>query len=300
MTNAASDRMRRPPKTVAAIHDLSSFGRCALSVIMPSLSAMGAQVVPVPTALLSTHTGGFENMYFLDLSRSMEPIADHFDELGLTFDSIYTGFLGSAEQIDIVSDFIKRFSRRDTVVMVDPVMGDDGELYSTYTDEMRDRMSELCKLADIITPNLTEACFLAGIDYTDTEAMDEQEAKAFADGLSRSLLTLGCKKIVITGVAHSHTKFGTYGYDAEKRSCGYMYSVDRVRRSYPGTGDLFSSVLLGGVLRGYEFDNVLRFASDYVRRVMDRSSKIDSPPTPVRNGVAFEYFMGELAEYSGD
>ena len=137
------------PKTVAAIHDLSCFGRCALTVVIPALSAMGIQVIPIPTALLSTHTGGFTDMYFEDLTDAMKPIARHFEELGLKFDAIYTGFLGSAKQIDIVSNFIRRFSDENTVVLVDPVMGDDGELYSTYTDEMRDRMYELCELADI-------------------------------------------------------------------------------------------------------------------------------------------------------
>ena len=285
-----------PPKTVAAIHDLSCFGRCALTVIIPSLSSMGHQVVPVPTALLSTHTGGFENMYFKDLTRSMEPIAEHFEELGLKFDAIYTGFLGSAAQIDVVSDFIKRFSGEDTVVLVDPVMGDDGKLYSTYTDDMKNRMYELCTLADIITPNLTEACFLSGVDYPDAALADGESADRFVSDIAEKLSALGCAKTVITGIEYGDKMFGTYGVDNGKDGKGYMYSVRRVSRSYPGTGDLFASVLLGSVLCEKDFDESLRFASEHVRQVMEHSSLID---TPERNGVAFERYLYELSQYAG-
>lgn len=281
----------KAPKTVAAIHDLSCFGRCALSVVMPALSAMGIQVVPIPTALLSTHTGGFTDMYFNDLTSSMTPIAKHFETLGITFDAIYTGFLGSADQIDVVSGFIKRFSREDTVVLVDPVMGDDGELYSTYTDEMRDRMYELCELADVITPNLTEACFLAGAKYAETGEYSELQAHYYASKLA-DRLWFSDKKIIITGVAHSGDMFGTYANVGDD-SDGYMYSVKRVMRSYPGTGDLFASVLLGCMLCGMDVKESMIFASEHIREVMEYSSKID---TPVRNGVAFERFLGELSK----
>ena len=131
---------------------------------MPALSAMGNQVVPVPTCLLSSHTGGFDDLYFRDLSDSIEEIADHFDRLELKFDAIYTGFLGSAGQIAHVKDFISEFANEHTLVFVDPVMGDDGRLYSTYTNELMRGMKELCRHADIITPNLTEACFLTDTD----------------------------------------------------------------------------------------------------------------------------------------
>lgn len=287
------NKEKRPPRRIAAIHDMSCFGRCALTVVIPSLSAMGYQVVPVPTALLSTHTGGFDDMYFEDASRFMEQTAAHFDRLSLKFDAIYTGFLGSAEQIDIVLDFIKRFSDKDTLIFVDPVMGDDGALYSTYTEELRDRMKELCSVAHIITPNLTEACFLSGIPYTDTSNMSESEAFAFADKLCRGLEPLGCEEIIITGVAHKGDTFGTYGRMKNTSGKGYMYSVKRVRRSYPGTGDLFASVLLGCLLHSEQLDDAMRFASDFIRNVMNYSAGIS---TPEREGVAFEPFLYELAK----
>ena len=292
------NREAKAPKTVAAIHDLSSFGRCALSVVMPALSAMGIQVVPIPTALLSTHTGGFTDMYFKDLTDSIDPIIKHFSDLGLKFDAIYTGFLGSVDQIDLVSKFIRRFSNEDTVVLVDPVMGDDGELYSTYTLQMRDRMYELCELADIITPNLTEASFLAGAKYMDTGELSEMSSQVYVSKLVGKLYLPKKTKIVVTGVSHSSDRLGTYGIlggDVYDGNIGYMYSVKRVDKSYPGTGDLFASVLLGSILCGKTLDEAMRFASDHIRDVMEYSSRID---TPARNGVAFEHFLGELAEYS--
>ena len=292
----SSENCKKPLKRIAAIHDLSCFGRCALTVVMPALSAMGYQVIPVPTALLSSHTGGFTDMYFKDLTQDMREVSDHFDRLELKFDAIYTGFLGSEEQIDIVLDFIKRFSDEDTLIFVDPVMGDDGVLYSTYTDRLGDRMKELCAVADIITPNLTEACFLSGEDYRDISNCDEAEAFAYADRLREKLTGLGQGKIIITGIPHVGDMFGTYGHTENEFSDGYMYSVKRVRKSYPGTGDLFASVLLGCIMAGDELGDAMRFASVYICRVMNYSARFD---TPVREGVAFERFMSELAEHNG-
>lgn len=280
-----------PPKRIAAIHDMSCFGRCALTVVIPALSSMGYQVIPVPTALLSSHTGGFDDMHFEDLTHFMNKTAEHFDRLDIKFDAIYTGFLGSEEQIDVVLNFIKRFSSKDTLIFVDPVMGDDGVLYSTYNDILRDRMKELCSVAHIITPNLTEACFLSDTPYRDTSNMTEEEALALADNMRTKLSDLGNAKTVITGIPHKGNMFGTYSHTDDRLSNGYMYSVKRVSRSYPGTGDLFASVLLGCMLQGDELFSAIRFSSDYIRSVMDYSSNFD---TPEREGVAFEHLLGEL------
>lgn len=284
----------KPPKRIAAIHDLSCFGRCATTVISPALSAMGCQVIPVPTALLSSHTGGFTDMYFKDLSEDMCSISDHFERLGLKFDAIYTGFLGSERQIDIVLDFIKKFSTENTLIFVDPVMGDDGVLYSTYNDELCRRMRELCSVADIITPNLTEACFLSDTEYTDTSDMSDAEAFAFADMLRTRLAALTKGKIVITGIPHRDNMFGTYSHAEGESERGSMYSVRRISKSYPGTGDLFACVLLGALLGGDDESSAIRFASEYISRVMEYTSQFD---TPEREGVAFEHFMADLAEY---
>ncbi|MBQ3015108.1 MAG: bifunctional hydroxymethylpyrimidine kinase/phosphomethylpyrimidine kinase, partial [Clostridia bacterium] len=155
-----------PPRRIAAIHDFSCVGRCALTVVIPTLSVMGYQTIPLPTALLSSHTGGVEGLYFRDLTADMHRIAAHFDRLEMTFGSIYTGFLGSVEQISVVREFINRFGKtpdetgKAPLVLVDPVMGDDGVLYATYTKELADGMRELSTHAEVLTPNLTEACFL--------------------------------------------------------------------------------------------------------------------------------------------
>ena len=280
----------RPLNRICAIHDLSCFGRCALTVISPVLSAMGNQVVPVPTALLSTHTGGFENMYFLDLTDSMDKIARHFSSLGLSFDAIYSGFLGSEAQIDAVAEYIDRFGKRAHIVLVDPVMGDDGKLYSTYTEGMMRDMRRLCHKADIITPNITEAFFLAGREFVDTTEMTHDEALAIVRELAESYCDFGNKKVVITGIPYGKSSFATYGYDRESDD-EFFYTVKRIRLSYPGTGDLFASVLLGKLLAGVDFYPALVYASDFVGRVMEFSSKFD---TPLRDGVAFEAFLSEL------
>lgn len=290
-TSAACVDGLSPVKRIAAIHDLSCFGRCALTVVIPTLSAFGYQVVPVPTCLLSTHTGGFEDMYFEDGTHAMAKIAEHFDALGLKFDAIYTGFLGNAEQIDLVKAFIERFSDGNTLVLVDPVMGDGGKLYSTYTKQLCDRMHELCKYADVITPNLTEACILAGKDYVDTSLMSEQQLREFADGLCESLSHLGASEKVITGIHSGKDKLCVLCNRAQSEQ-SFVHTVERVHKEYPGTGDLFASVLLGYLLRGESFDVAARRASDFTSRVMRYSARFASPE---REGVALEAFLGELA-----
>ena len=281
----------KPPKRVAVIQDLSCFGRCATTVVAPTLSAMGVQVIPVPTALLSTHTGGFTDLYFKDLSDDMQSISDHFERLGLKFDAIYTGFLGSERQIDIVLDFIKKFAADDTLIFVDPVMGDDGVLYSTYTSELCLRMRELCAVADIITPNLTEACLLSDMEYADTSDMSAADVLEFSESLREALAKITKAKVIITGVPHDKNMVGTCWRTDERAE---VYGACRLGKSYPGTGDLFASVLLGALLAGDGESEAVRFASDYITRVMEYTAQLG---TPEREGVAFECFMAELAEH---
>ncbi len=289
-----SNKMAVLPKKICAIHDLSCFGRCALTVIIPTLSAMGNQVIPMPTALLSTHTGGFQNMHFVDLDDAMKGISDHFLSLGLRFDAIYSGFLASVAQIDTVSEFIDRFERNDkdkkTLVLVDPVMGDDGKLYSTYTNELMLGMKRLCHKADVITPNLTEAYFLSDREFCDTSAFGEKEVLELLRSLKDSLSVFGNKKLVITGIPYENTRFATYAFDFEKNE-EYFYSLERVRYDYPGTGDLFASLLLGRLVENADFYESVRYSSDLVARVMEFSALFD---TPKRDGVALEAFLGEI------
>ena len=162
-----------PTPRVAAIHDLSGFGRCSLTVAIPVLSAMGVQCCPLPTAVLSTHTGGFEGYTFRDLTEEMAAAAAHWKALDLRFDAVYSGFLGSERQIGLVRQFLRDFRRPGTLAVVDPVMGDFGRVYETYTPAMCRRMADLTAEADVITPNLTEAALLLGVPY---ESLPRDEA----------------------------------------------------------------------------------------------------------------------------
>ncbi len=286
--SVGNDAVGKPLPTALAIHDLSCFGKCALTVVLPVLSASGVETVPIPTALLSTHTGGFDGYYFEDLTGQMGDISKHLNELNIAVDAIYTGFLGREAQIEKVCGIIDSFGKNDPLVLVDPVMGDDGRLYSTYTNELMLGMRELCRKADVITPNVTEACFLTDTEYRESIDGGEEEAFAYASDMARKLLSFGVDKIVITGI-HYENKVATYGYS---RAGGeFMHSSEYVKHPYPGTGDLFASVLLGGLMKKKSFRESAVFASEFTKRVIEYSANFD---TPIRNGVAFEPFLYEL------
>ena len=282
----------RIPPRIVAVHDLSYFGRCALTVVIPTLSVMGYQVVPLPTAFLSTHTGGFDDLHFRDLTDDMHKTAAHFSRLGLSFDSIYTGFLGSEAQIDFVEDFFEAFAKEDAkgsrpLILVDPVMGDDGVLYSTYTKELMLGMKRLSRHASVLTPNWTEACFLTDTPFCELSALPPCEALArAADVLTRREQDFGCDRIVITGIFLSDGRLANLGRDMD----GTRFCVERplLAHSYPGTGDIFASVLLGELLDGKSFEASCAAAADFITLLITTSSSL---PTPVREGVALE---GEL------
>ena len=287
----------KPIKRVAALHDLSAFGRCALTVVIPSLSAMGVQVLPVPTTLLSTHTGGFDGYYFRDMSDSIEPIAKHWGELGIVPDSIYTGFLSGEDQCDIIEQFILRFKNENTLTLVDPVFGDDGVLYSSCTKGLVERMRHLCSHGDVIVPNLTEACMLCDKEYKDTSSMSPAELKTYISDLLYSLADFGAKRIAITGiVTDKESNVATAGLDLSDKSLDrspFYVTLHREGGSYPGTGDLFASVLLGKLLSGAEFTKAVTVASAFVRDVIAVSEKYD---TPHRDGVALEPCLYKLSQ----
>ena len=286
-----------PPRRVAAIHDLSCVGRCALTVVIPTLSVMGYQVIPVPTALLSTHTGGFTDLHFRDLTADMDDIAAHFERLALSFGAIYTGFLGSDAQIFSVTRLIEHFGARPDetgacpLVLVDPVMGDDGVLYSTYTEELVAGIRHLSAYAQVLTPNLTEACFLTNTPYRNTAELSLDEADAFAEQLLTLLHTSVSPRarIVITGVHLCDGTVANFGLDATAS----RFCVKRPHRgrAYPGTGDVFASVLLGSLLEGDPFEAAIARAADFTGRLIEESSKIK---TPERMGVALESHLYRL------
>ena len=203
-----NDIPKGPLQRVAAIHDISGFGKCSMTVVLPILSAAGIEVVCMPTAVLSTHTGGFEGFTYRDLTEDLPAITEHWKSLDLHFSSIYSGFLGSPEQVDIVSNFMDTFNSDNTLVYVDPVMADEGELYSVFDDHMVDKMRELCEKADLLLPNITEACFLLKQPY-----QHGPYTRDYIEKIVRGLSDMGPEKVVLTGVYFDNEKLGAACYD---------------------------------------------------------------------------------------
>ncbi|MCL2696775.1 MAG: pyridoxamine kinase [Oscillospiraceae bacterium] len=266
-------------KKAAAIHDLSGFGRCSLTVILPILSAMGVQVCPVPTAVLATHTGGFGKVEINDLTDFIPRALKKYKELGINFDAVYSGFLASEKQIDHCLDFFKSYP--GSLKVVDPVMGDHGKVYSTYTPELCARMCELANIADIITPNVTEAAILLGEEYRQT--LDLETAKCWLRRLGER-----ASAVVITGVRLTDESVVNICTGKNDRA---VVECDYVPQDYPGTGDIFTAVLTGGLLRGEELhaavDRATSFTQTAIRATYLRAA------TP-RNGVVFEEFLPML------
>lgn len=269
---------------IAAIHDLSGFGRCSLTVAIPILSAMGLQCCPLPTAFLSTHTGGFKDYTFLDMTEEMGRIAEHWKSLNIDFQAIYTGFLGNAKQIEIVIRFINDFREKNTVVVVDPVMGDEGEMYSTYTEELCEGMKKLADMADVITPNLTEAALLLGMPYAELKNADSALIAAERLGLGRR------RSVVLTGVSSSQISIGAACFDA-KTGKRELIETRRIPKEFYGTGDVFSSVLTGALVHGEQLTDAVHRAVEFTRLCGERT---DAEGLPMSEGVDFEPLLGKL------
>ena len=271
---------------VAAIHDMSGFGRCSLTVAIPILSAMGLQCCPLPTAFLSTHTGGFEGFTFLDMTDEIPKVAQHWKSLDLDFRAVYSGFLGSERQIGMVTDFIQDFRRPDTIVVVDPVMGDHGQIYQTYTPAMCEGTARLARQADVITPNLTEAALLLGMPYGDLPS-GEAGCREIVERLSLE----GRRSVVLTGASCEPDLTGAMCFDA-KTGRTEAVQTHRVPQEFHGTGDVFTSVLTGALVQGVSLPEATRRAVDFVRACAERTA---AEALPMREGVDFEPLLGLLA-----
>lgn len=267
-------------KKIAVINDLSGFGRCSIAVSLPVISKLKVQCCPLPTAIFSNHTG-FAHFFFEDYTEKMSEYADNWARLGLEFSGIYSGFLGSEKQIDIVARFIERFRTEQTIVVIDPVMGDYGKAYPTYTAGMCSRMKQLVKYADILTPNLTEACIL-----TDTPYKEKWRKKEIRE-MARRLMAQGPSKVVITGITQG-------GYIANyvcAADCDHFLRTIRVGTQRSGTGDIFASVVAADAVNGVEFAASVKKASNFVKKCIQKSIDLDIPMT---DGVAFEEVLDYL------
>ncbi len=272
-------------KRVAAIHDLSGIGRCSLSVILPTLSVMGIQVCAVPTAILSAHTGGFGEIEMRDLTDYISPALEHYNRLGEKFDCIYSGFLASTDQIDSCLNFFRSFP--DALKVVDTVMGDNGKPYRTCTDLLRNRMSELVAVADIITPNVTEAAMLLG-EQLEAFPMTAQEAKSKLVRLAEK----GPDIVVITGANMADGRNCNLGYD-KRNSSFWRVPFHYVPVNYPGTGDLFASVLVGAILQGDSLPIAINRATAFLELTIKTTYSFG---TESRYGVMLERTLGWLTE----
>lgn len=274
-------KIRDSQKKIAVINDLSGFGRCSIAVELPIISAMKIQCCFVPTAVFSNHTG-FPSFFLEDFTDKMGDYTDEWRKLDLHFQGICTGFLGSSRQIAIVTDFLKDFKDKDTVVIVDPVMGDYGKMYPTYSLETCLKMRELIPLADIITPNLTEACILAGIPY------EEKWSRKKLLWLAEELSGMGPKKVVITGIIQGEF-IANYCY--EKGIEPRIFRTIRAGTQRSGTGDIFASIIAADAVNDVPFEASVKKAGRFVKKCILKSIEMGIPLT---DGVCFEEFLHTL------
>lgn len=271
-------------KRVIAIHDISAMGRCSLTVALPVISAAGAEVNIIPTALLSTHTGGFENYTFSDLSSEMEKIAAHWQTLNRKTDAIYTGYLGSPQQIDTVCNIIDMLADKNTLIFTDPVMGDNGKLYSAFNEDYPEKIKKLCKRSDVITPNLTEACLLSGVPYRQGQH-DEEYISSVLDGLK----PLGAKMIYLTGITPKKDYLGVACFDTEKNE-KHFFLTPHIEGMYHGAGDLFASALLGAILKKHDNEKAVSLALEFTSKCIVRTHETKED---TRYGLCFEPLLSE-------
>ncbi|MBQ3258973.1 MAG: pyridoxamine kinase [Clostridia bacterium] len=244
-------------KRIVTVQDISCVGKCSLTVALPIISAMGIEAAVLPTAVLSAHTAFKHGFTFRDLTSDITAICDHWKREKIRFDAIYTGYLGSFEQLDLMSQFIDDFKAEDTLVFIDPVMGDHGKLYSGFTPEFAKAMARLCSKADIIVPNMTEASFMLGLPY-----IGEGYDKSYVQDILRKLTSLGAKCAVLTGVSFEVGKIGVMAYDAVNDRF-FEYYNDLIGASYHGTGDVFASTCVGALINGKDLQTALQIAADY-------------------------------------
>ena len=252
-------------KRLVTIQDISCVGKCSLTVALPIISAMGIETAVVPTAVLSTHTM-FKNFTFRDLSTDIPEISKHWKSEKINFDAIYTGYLGSIDQIEMLKDFFREFKTNNNFIFIDPVMGDNGKLYVGFNQEFALQMKELCKKADIIVPNLTEASYMLQKEYK--EEYTEEEIKELLIELS----SLGPKQVILTGISFNEAELGVMAYNKETNKF-FTYFREKIPVKYHGTGDIFASTLVGAIVNDNSLEEALKIAVDYVWETINDTYK---------------------------
>ena len=268
-------------KKILTIQDISCVGQCSLTVALPILSACGIETCVLPSAVLSTHTAGFSGYTFRDLTEDMPSIKEHWLKEGIQFDSIYTGYLGSTKQIEYVEDIFASTASENCVKIVDPAMADNGNLYPGFDEAFVEAMKGLCKVADYVIPNITEACFLTGVEYKETYD------RAYIDELLEKLIALGCKNIIFTGISYAEGKTGVVVLENGEYS---YYEHDKLGKGCHGTGDVYASAFVGAFMRGKSAYEAAKIAADYAVECIKETAKLDNH----WYGAAFEPVLGKL------
>jgi pyridoxine kinase len=268
---------------ILTIQDISCVGQCSLTVALPIISACGIETCVLPSAVLSTHTAGFSGYTFRDLTEDMPAIKDHWVKEGIRFDAIYTGYLGSTKQIDYVADIFDSVGADNCVKIVDPAMADNGNLYPGFDAAFVEAMKKLCGKADFVIPNITEACFLTGVEYK------TQYDRAYIDLILEKLAALGCRNVIFTGISYEEGQTGVVVY--ENGNYAY-YQHEKLSNSCHGTGDIYASAFVGALVRGKTAYDAARIAADYTVECIKETARLDNH----WYGAAFEPVILKLIQ----
>lgn len=275
-------------KRILTIQDISCVGKCSLTVALPIISMMNIETCILPSAVLSTHTGGFTGFTFRDLTNDLPPIAHHWQKEGIDFSGIYTGYVGSTVQLEYIKDIFKQFKTENSIYFVDPVMADHGRLYQGFDMDYVAAMREFCGAADVIAPNITEACFLVEEEY-----QSQGYSKEYIEGILRKLSQLGPQKIVLTGVSFSNDQLGIATLDAKTNNITYYFN-EKINKNFHGTGDVFASTCFAAMIEGYSLSEASAIAADFTVSAMKASLADENA---VAYGVNFETVLPQLSKF---
>ena len=272
------------------VQDVSCVGQCSLTVAWPILSAMGIETAILPSAVLSTHTGGFTGFTFRDLTEDLVPIMQHWQKEKIFFDAFYTGYVGSPKQLAYITDIIDNTSKKDSLVIIDPVLGDKGKLYTGFTDDFPGQMAKFCAKADVILPNFTEAAFMLNEKY-----VEDHHTKEYVEDMLHKLKGLGAKNVLLTGVSLEEGKVGVATLNGQTGEVSY-YFRDFIGGAFHGTGDVFASSFTGAMVRGYSLEEAAKIAVDFTVKAIECT--VDDPSHWY--GVKFEKALPSLIKRLGD